>query len=199
MERVLTKEEARIQLRGKSEALSRRLHALEGELSSTPQDVEGTARKNPWVAMGTAAVGGLILTGVLRRRRRKRRRREAGHAHRDLVEHYIESVADEARYLSRKKDTDAALREALEDRVPLVVYAPEGEAHRKAGLLRDLFDLVVKTSAAFAIKASIDYLTTRMDLDFEELERTLREQLEASASSENAVPVAAAVADSDDS
>ncbi len=151
-----SKAEIKADMRRRSESMSRRVDTLESEISTTGSSLKAWLAERPLAGVGGAVVAGLVagwlVSGVGRRRRRNGRRS----AHAALVDAYIDALGEDVRYATRRgKQPDVAVREALRDRVPLVVQqaAPEGEAH---GPIGEGFDLLVKTAFSFLVKALMD-------------------------------------------
>lgn len=165
MDRLLNKDEVRAQLADRQATMQRRIDALEDEVATSGDDlrdrVQAAVLGNPLVIAG-AAVGAGLLVGLLFG---GRGRRKGPDAHRALVDAYIDAVAQDARRYAERGRTGAdAVREALQDRVPLVVYeAPRGGQTR--GFFANLLDLTFKTAVGFAVKAGVDYLSRRIELD----------------------------------
>lgn len=184
-----SKAEIQAEMRRRSESMSRRVDALESEVSTMGPSLRTWLAERPLAGVGGAVVAGLVagwlVSGIGRRRRRDGRRS----AHTALVDAYIDALGEDVRYATRRgKPPDVAVREALHDRVPLVVReaVPKEEAH---GPIGEAFDLLVKTAFSFLVRELMDRfaepLMDRMGAD--RLEKTLKDiGPVASAVSENA-------------
>lgn len=160
--RELTHDELEAQLRSKKEAIKARVDALQDEVMTSGQALKEAVMKSPFVSVGGAVAAGLVV-GLLFGGRKKDRF-GTGAAHRALVENYLQTLLHEVKYaVARGRQVEDAVEDALRDRVPLVIYAPQGEATRP-GLIREFFDLTLKTALGFAVKAAVDYLTSQIDL-----------------------------------
>ena len=77
-----------------------------------------------------------------------------GVTHRRLVDEYVDALVDDVRYaVTKGRDPDAAVREAVQDRVPLIIY-DHGTDAQSPGVLRTFFDLLLKTATGFGISSS---------------------------------------------
>ena len=162
MEKTLNKSELEAQLSGKSASITSRIEALQKEVGAL--SFRRILQDKPIVAVGAAIATGLLL-GLVFGGKGKSGRRGSANFHSSLVEGYIDSVADDVRRLTGKgKDVSKSVREALRDRVPLIVYSPDATGTTR-GTIAEMADLALKTAAGFAVKAAIDYATTRIDLE----------------------------------
>lgn len=161
MDRLLNKDDVRAQLDNRKETIQLRIDALEGEVSTTGDAVRDAVLGHPLVIAGAAVAAGLLVGFLFKGSRRGK----GPDAHRALVDAYIDAVANDAhRYARRGRTTDDAVREALQDRVPLVVY--EASAHgERSSLLARLLNLTLSTAVGFGVKAGIDFLSHRIELD----------------------------------
>ncbi len=173
------------QLASKEEQIKRRIDGLEGEIVSTPAAVRAAIRKNPWLGVGAAVAAGVVVGLIFSGRKKKS---AIPPAHQALVEGYITAVADEVgKGLRRGKDPDDVVRKSLHRRVPVIIYAPEtGDQHvgERAGFLRQLGDLTLKTALGFAVKTAIDFFTA--SLNVKELQSMLMLEEEERRSGEEA-------------
>lgn len=161
MEKTLKRSELEAQLSGKSEAIARRLQALQDEVGGL--SIRQLVDKKPWLAVGAAVATGLVL-GVLFGGKRSGKRKPVLHT--ALIEGYMEAIADDVRRVAGKgKDVGEAVAEALRERVPLIVYTPEEGHPSRRGWIGQTADLAFKAAAGFAVKAAIDYATTKIDVE----------------------------------
>ena len=161
MEKTLNRSELEAQLSGKAASISRRVEALQKEVGAL--SLRRIVEDRPWVAVAAAVAGGLLVGLLFGGRGRPRGKTSALHA--ALIDGYVEAVGDDVRRLTSKgKEAGKAVTEALRDRVPVILYAPE-EVKTSRGVLSQTADLAFKTAAGFAIKAAIDYATSRIDLE----------------------------------
>ena len=161
MEKTLNRSELEAQLSGKSASISARLEALQKEVGAL--SLRQFINDKPLLGVGVAVAAGLFLGLLVGGRGKSSRGRSAFHA--SLIDGYIDAVANDVRKLTgRGKDVSKAVTEALRDRVPLIVYSP-GEGETTRGTIMQAADLALKTAAGFAVKAAIDYATTRIDLE----------------------------------
>lgn len=162
MARELTREELEAQLREKRSAIKDRIDALQGEVMTTGEALKGAVTRNPWVGVGGAVLAGVVVGLLFGGRRRDRDPFGAGYRHKQLIDGYLDALADDLRReVGRGKDAETALRDAFRERVPLIVYAPRG-AEGAGGVWRNLFDMSLRTVAGFAIQALVDYATARL-------------------------------------
>lgn len=191
MEKALDKQQVLAQLDLKSEDINRRLDALHHEVSTTGQAVRSAIFENPLRSVGGAVAAGLLV-GLMfggSKKAPKGKRGRAEQKHKALVDEYIQSIVDEASGAVRSgKDTADAVRRALRDRVPLIVYS-NANAEAQRGFVADAFDLVYKTALGFAVKFGIDYVTSKLNLD------ALAERLEPGEGASATPAVAAMVSD----
>ena len=166
MTKLLAKNEVQAQLAAKREEIELRLQGLQHELETTGEAVKEAVFKHPFVGTAGSLAAG-VVTGLLFGGRRKRRgakdRPDVPAAHRALVENYIDAVAREAHQAAKKgEDPTAAVRRALEGRVPVVAYGSAG--HGQEGAFKQGLDLAIKTALGFAVRSGLDYATTRLGL-----------------------------------
>ena len=163
MERMLTKQEVEGQLHQKKDDIDRRIDALQGEVQTLGTSIKEAVLRHPAVSAGGAVLAGVVV-GLLTTRGRGRRAELKG-THRALVDTYVDAVADDARLAAAAgADAGDAVRQALQDRVPLIIYSEPSPVHRR-GTLRQVLDLVWKTALGFLVKAGIDYATARLNLE----------------------------------
>ena len=161
MQKTLRRIELEKQLSGKADAINRRFDALQNEVGGI--SVQRIVKNQPWLAVGGAVAGGLLVGLLFGGSSKRRSSTEA--LQRSLVEGYIDAVGDDvSRLVGKGRAAREAVHDALRDRVPVLIYAPEGELERR-GLLGQVFDLAFKTAVGFAVKAAIDYATRQVDLE----------------------------------
>lgn len=167
MKRELTKAEVQAELQRKRESIEQRVGAIEGEAKSTGAAVQERAqaqwarvKAHPLESVGAAGAAGLVL-GLLwdwRRRRKHRDRYGLGRSHTALVDDYLDALRDDVRYrVASGEDVGEAVRRSLQDRVPLIVQAGAVDGERK-GVLRESFDLFVRTLFTLFVKYAADTL-----------------------------------------
>lgn len=159
MDKTLKRTELELQLSGKAESISRRLDALQQEVTNI--SLKKAVSKKPLVAVGVAVLGGLTA-GMLFGRGKAPGRKNL--LHQSLIEGYIDAVDEEVRNLTdRGKDISSSVRAALQDRVPVLVYSPEeGTSQGYLGLITNL---VVQTAVGFAVNAGLSYAASRLNVD----------------------------------
>lgn len=147
------------------EQIKRRIDGLESEIVSTPAAVRAAIRKNPWLGVGAAIAAGAVVGLIVGGRKKKS---AVPPAHQALVTGYVDAVADEVRKgVRRGKDPEEVVRKSLQDRTPVIIYAPEtpeARAAEQAGFLRQLGDLTLKTALGFAVKTAIDFFTASLNV-----------------------------------
>ncbi|HET6568564.1 MAG TPA: hypothetical protein VFG50_11420 [Rhodothermales bacterium] len=192
MEKVLDKQQVLAQLDARSEEITRRLDAIQQEVSTTGQSVRTAVSDNPLLSVSGAVAAGLLV-GLLFGGSKKSPKRKGGNAeqrYRALIDEYIQSIVEEADGAARSgKDSMKAVRRALRDRVPLIVYSNAG-ANPQRGFVGEGFDLAYKTALGFAVKFGIDFLASKLKLT------ALAEQLQAEDGA-SATPSVAAVVSED--
>lgn len=158
-----SKAEVEAQLQGKTEAISERMNALRAEMEDAPSSLWEEMKKRPLLSLGGAlAVGLLVGLWVAGRRKRRLKR-----SHKALIDRYIEALRDEVKHAVRGgDDIDTAVKKALQQRTPLIVYTANGEASSSSpGWLRNLFDIVFDTSLALFVREGLHALLGDMDFD----------------------------------
>jgi hypothetical protein len=164
MERKLTKQEVEAQLQAKTDTIHRRIDALEHEVATTGDDLRAAVLTNPWVILGGALAAGLFVGYWLIGRKQRKLSLKSGRAQKALVDTYIDTVAAHARHaVHAGKEAGAAVREALRDRVPLIVYAPEDETAKEMGFIRGTLDTAFKAALGLAVKSAFDRLYHEVD------------------------------------
>lgn len=160
-QKELSRTELEDQLRGRHDAIKARIEALQHEVVTTGAALKDAVARNPFVMVGGAVAAGLVV-GLLFGGRRRGRIDTGTTAHQALVRHYLDAVVEDVRHArARGVDTDEAVAEALRDRVPLIVYAPQAP-HSRRGMLGEFFVMALQTGLGFAAKAAADYFSARL-------------------------------------
>ena len=158
----LSKQELEQRLNQQTEFIKRRLDALQTDVQDLGTNAREAVFSNPWLGIGGALASGLLVGLIFGGRSRSDSGLDG--SHRAVLDAYIDTVAQDARYLvKRGKDTDVAVREALGDRVPLIVYETAGA--EAIGTLRKVFDLLVTTATGFLVKVVLDRATASFGVD----------------------------------
>ncbi len=167
MNRTLTKEEVAARLQGKSDAISRRIDVLEGEVASTGEDVKRFLA-SPLVRVGATLALGLAV-GLLA----GRHRRSPGSG--ALKEAYLDLLAGEAAQAVRKGiEPEEAVRETLRRRAPIIADCPaapeKGFFRQTAGFaMRLLLGIMVRNGAATLLERLTGADTAGTDAAGEEI------------------------------
>lgn len=159
MDKQLNRRELEDQLVSKAESISRRLDALQEEVGAL--SVRRLIDERPVVALIVVIAGGL-LAGLLfgGRKRRRSQGAKTNVLHKELVQRYVDAVADDThRLVARGKNVTEAVTRALRDRVPILVYQPDGDQDH--GFVRQMLDLTVKAASGFLVKAALDFAVAR--------------------------------------
>ncbi len=190
MEKLLSKEEVELQLRAKSDEISRRIDAIQDEITNTGEQVRQAIFENPLVTVG-ASVGAGLLVGLIFGGSGSKNKPDTAKRYRSLIDEYIEAIADETKKGAKKgKDAGEAVKGALKDRVPLIVYQGASPKEER-GFFADALDLVFKTALGFGVKMAIDYGVARFGLD------DVAEALQTSGGSDAFAPIAAIFSEDD--
>lgn len=153
--RKLTRNEIEAELDARSSAISRRVTAIEEEVSSTPASIQDYLLNNPWIGLGGALLAGVAVGLLVGGRQRKKRARRYQRSHRALVDTYLATVGEEVRRaIAKGRDAEAAVQEALRDRTPLVVHHAADENKRSS--IREGADLIGKTMFAWTVRSLAD-------------------------------------------
>ncbi len=186
---ITKKEDVERQLREAAGQVEARVAALQEEVATIGPALRKALFEHPLFSVGGALLAGLAV-GLLFGGRKRPADPFGGQAsHRALVEGYLDAVMAEARHrLAQGAEAGEAVREALADRVPLIVYEPGEAAGRSGSLLRQVLDVTLKTALGFGIKVGFDFLTKSIDLpdflDEEAAEGAASDAGEAAALSE---------------
>lgn len=155
------KEAVERKLQMKMQHIEGHLDALQDEVTTLGPAVGKAIFEHPLVSVGGMLVAGLAVGLLLGGRRRSPAVAERRRA---LVERYIDALVAETRYrVARGQDADAAVRDALEDHTPLIVYeTPEDERpRRRQNVPRQAVDILLKTLLGMTVKVGIDAVTAR--------------------------------------
>lgn len=148
----LTPDELKSEIAKKQQHIQMRLDSLQDEVLTLGDSAKRAVLDNPLVGVGGALAAGLLVGLIFG----KRKPFNAENRHRELVEHYLDAVADATqKAVVKGKQPGEAVRDALQDRTPLIVYeTPEN----KSGILYKTLDLLLTTAVGFAVKTGFDHL-----------------------------------------
>lgn len=150
------------QLEDTTTLIKQRIDALGDEAQSLRTTLRDALFDNPLLSVGGAVLAGLVVGWLLGGRRKDPFRTEG--RRRALVEEYIDAVVQEARQaVARGREPGVAVREALSDRVPLIVLEDLGGG--SSGITRQIFDLLLKSSVGFFMSSTLDRLNEDLELD----------------------------------
>ncbi len=137
-------------MKQKEEAISKRIEALQHEMTSTGADVKQYLKNNPWVGLAGSVFAGIAVGLIAGKKSEKTRQKE-------LVDTYIDRVAEVARETgASEQEVGVLLREALRNTMPPVVYSqPESKS---SGLTGKLFGIAMDMAMGFAKKSLINFL-----------------------------------------
>jgi hypothetical protein len=158
------KEAVERRLQMKTRHIEGHLEALQEEVTTIGPSIGKALFEHPLVSVGGALVAGLAVGLIFGgSNRRSKDPASLKGAHQALVERYLDALIREARYLVAKgAEPGEAMRTALKDRVPLIVY--ESDQSERPGILAQTFDMIIKTALGFGVKIGLDYITSNMDL-----------------------------------
>ena len=160
MEKTLNRSQLEAQLSGKTESISRRLEALQHEVEGL--SLRRAIEDKPWIGVGAAIVGGLVV-GLLFGGKRKARRRRSD-VRGSLVQSYVEALEKDLQvHRSNGDEISDSVARILRERLPLVVYAPE-ESAKTQGLLGLAAGLLFKQAFGAAVNAAMTYAAGRGDV-----------------------------------
>lgn len=173
MDEQPTKAEVEAKLRGTSESIARHVEAIQGEVGSTRTSVKEFLREHPLLSVGGALAAGLLVGLVFG----KSRRRQLKETRRALIEGYADTLREEVEYaVAAGKDVGTAVRDALYDRMPLVVIDQQQPKQSK-GFWRRSLEVVFDAGLALLAREVIGaYLS---DLEANLLEESDAESIEA--------------------
>ena len=158
-----TKEEVERELNLKRDQIGQRLAALQEEVATVAPSIRDAVFNHPLVSLGGALLAGLAVGLIFGGKKRPKDAFGAGAGHRALVDYYVEAVAEEARHrVADGQDAGEAVRAALQERVPLIVYETP-EAPKKSGAFSLLMNLALRQLVPVGVKMGLDYLTGEID------------------------------------
>lgn len=149
-------DELRAALNARTTQISRRVEAIQDEVSRVPAEVGEAIVRNPLVSVGVSLGAGLAVGLLIGGFGRKKSRIPA--AHQALVDDYLDALADEARNLIRRgEDAGRAIRRALGKHTPIVItMGGRDEMETPSGFMRTAVDMALKTALGYAAKVAID-------------------------------------------
>ena len=153
-----TRADLELALNEKKDQIEQRLASLQEEVTTVGPSIRKAVFEHPLVSVGGALLAGLVVGLIAGGKKRPKRNLGANADHRALVDYYVGAVVDEARHrVANGQDVDAAVREALHERVPLIVYeVPEGA--QKAGVISQLMSLAMRQLVPLGIQMGMDLL-----------------------------------------
>jgi len=153
-----TRAEVEQELHLKEQQIEQRLAALQREVTTVGSSMRDAIFSHPLVGLGGALVAGVLVGLVFGGRKRPKDPLGAGARHRTLVDQYVDAVVGEARRrIKGGQDVGRALRAALQDRVPLIVYEVP-ESIEKRGILSHAWELALRQLLPVGIGMGLDYL-----------------------------------------
>lgn len=142
----------------KKDQIEQRLAALQEEVTTVGPSIRDAVFKHPLVSVGGALLAGLVVGLLAGGKRRPKDAYGAGTNHRALVDRYVGAIVEEARHrMADGQDADEAVRAALEERVPLIVYEVP-EAAERPGLVSQLLGLALHQLLPLGIQMGMEYL-----------------------------------------
>lgn len=156
------KERVEQELAEKSEQIERRLTALQDEVLDIGPSIGRAIFDHPLVSVGGMLLAGVVVGLIFGGRRKPSGGVEA--RRRELVERYIEALARETRArVARGDDAGQAVRKALKDRAPLIVYEtpPEDLPRARRSVPRQAADILLKTMLGMGVKMGVDVIAAR--------------------------------------
>ena len=155
-----TKEDVERALNVKKDQIEQRLATLQEEVSTVGPSIRDAVFSHPLVSVGGALLAGLVVGLLFGGKKRPKHAFGAGADHRALVDHYVGAIVEEARHrMADGQDAAEAVRAALHERVPLIVYEVP-EASSKSSLTSQLMNLALRQLVPLGIKMGLDYLKT---------------------------------------
>lgn len=183
MEQVTNKARVEQELAAKHDQIKRRIDDLEGEIVTTPAAIASWIKENPFIGVGAAVAAGALIGLIFGGRKKKRSMLPP--AHQALVEGYIDAVTAEVRKgLKRGEDPEDIVRDSLQGKTPVIIYAPHEEKREPKGFFRQLGDLTMKTALGFAVKTALDFFSATIDMQELQKMMALEEEERQSRSSE---------------
>lgn len=153
-----TKEDVERALNVKKDQIEQRLAALQEEVSTVGPSIQDAIFNHPLVSVGGALLAGLVVGLLFGGKKRKQDAFGAGADHRALVDHYVGAVVEEARHrMAGGQDAEEAVRAALHERVPLIVYeVPEASSASSMTTLAKYF--VLRQLVPLGIQMGLNFL-----------------------------------------
>lgn len=152
------------EFRSRAEELEAQINSLNEDLSAAERSIGDVVRANPLLVLGGTLVAGLLVGLLLGGRRRRHALSRAGNEYRTFIDAYIDAVVDDAKHaVISGEETGEAIRQALQDRVPLIVYSRDN-AVRAPGLFRQLLELSVTTGVGFGVRSALERFTSTLNL-----------------------------------
>ena len=146
------------ELKQKKDQIEQRLEALQEEVSTVGPSLRDAVFKHPLVSVGGALLAGLLVGLIAGGKKRPKDAYGAKANHRALVDHYVGAIVEEARHrMADGQDADEAVRAALQERVPLIVYEVPDAASRP-GIMRQLMSLALRQLLPLGIEMGMQYL-----------------------------------------
>jgi hypothetical protein len=159
----LTKAEVEAHLKGKSEEINLRIAAIQGEVANVGTSIRQQIFSSPAFYLGGSLAAGLLFGLLIGGRRKRKDRFRKGNVAQALVEEYIDVIVSEARHLvADGKEPGRAVREALEGRVPVILYAPDGSRESSSKIGR-ILTFLVQTALGMGVNLAQDYVASRLD------------------------------------
>ena len=170
MEKTKEKEQRTIadverELKQKKDQIEQRLEALQEEVSTVGPSIRDAVFKHPLVSVGGALLAGLLVGLMAGGKKRPKDAYGAKANHRALVDHYVGAIVEEARHrMAEGQDADEAVRAALQERVPLIVYEVP-EAADRPGIVGQLMSLALRQLLPLGIQMGMEYLNAHTEED----------------------------------
>ncbi len=156
-----TRAELEARLQSTAEAMNERFDAIQGEIVSTRETVRTGLAKNPLLSVGGAIVAGVAVGWLLGGSKRRRTQNR----HRQLVSSYLDAVRDEVRAsMGDGEDVESAVRGALQERVPIVVYE-NSTSDSSGGLLRETFEIIARTALSMLARDVVESVIANSNID----------------------------------
>ena len=158
------REEVERKLQSKTGEIEAGLAALQEEVSTLGPAVRNAILEHPLVSVGGALVAGLVVGLLVGGKKKATAGLDLSASHRALLDRYVDALVEEARYrMAHGQGAEEALRNALADRVPLIVYeASQNDEQR--GLVRQLGRLLLRSVVGIGIRTGLDHLMRASDL-----------------------------------
>ena len=191
MSRLLNREEVELQLQAKTDSIAQRIDAIQAEITTTGDSIRDAVIGDPVKTVGIAVGAGLVVGLLFGGSGGSKKDDAPSQKYRALIDEYIESIAEETRRKTMKgKDAADAVKVALKDRVPVIVYNSEA-GHKEDGFFGEALDLVWKTALGFGVKFAIDFATARFGLT------DIAEAVRSDGGADSGAPIAAMMSELD--